>query len=79
MPSMSYCMFQNTALEMVQILSTMREADRPLKLSRDEQASYEVLVRQCQMFLQLHEGLTGEEIDLSDSCYDDTDFGYIDE
>jgi len=76
MPSMSYCMFQNTTLEMIQILSTMREADRPLKLSRDEQTSYEVLVRQCQMFLQLHEGLTGQEIDLSDACFDDSEFGY---
>jgi hypothetical protein len=39
MPSMSYCMFENTTLEMDQILNTLEEAlerGQDLKLSRDE-------------------------------------------
>jgi len=75
MPSMSYCMFQNTTLEMDQILDTLDEAfeeGRPLKLSSAEKQAYEQLIDQCQRFLELDEMMTGqdEEVDLSDSCYE---------
>jgi len=77
MPSMSYCMFQNTTLEMAQILNTLDEAfeeGRPLKLSADEKQAYEQLIDQCQRFLKLDKLMAqDEEVDLSDSCY-----GYID-
>ena len=78
MPSMTYCMFENTTREMDQILNTLDEAfeeGRQLKLSADEKLAYEQLIHQCQRFLKLDELMTGqdEEVDLSDSCY-----GYID-
>ena len=78
MPSMTYCMFQNTSSEMDQILNSLDEAfeeGRQLKLSADEKLAYEQLIHQCQRFLKLDELMTGqdEEVDLSDSCY-----GYID-
>ena len=78
MPSMSYCMFENTSGEMDQILNSLDEAfeeGRQLKLSADEKLAYEQLIHQCQRFLKLDELMTGqdEEVDLSDSCY-----GYID-
>lgn len=75
MPSMSYCMFQNTTLEMDQILDTLEaalEEGRPLKLSRDEQYAYDRLVLQCKRFLRFQD-LKAEEVDLSDSCYIDAD------
>jgi len=78
MPSMTYCMFENTTLEMDQILDTLEEAleeGRPLKLSADEKQAYEQLIDQCQRFLKLDEMMAqdeeDEEVDLSDSCYDD--------
>ena len=79
MPSMSYCMFQNTTLEMDQILNTLEAgvlgtlAD--LKLRGSERDAFFQLAEQCQKFLALAEGLDGptEEVDLSDSCYDDAD------
>jgi len=77
MPSMSYCQFQNTTLEMDQILDTLDEAleeGRQLKLSTDEKQAYEQLIDQCQRFLKLDKLMAqDEEVDLSDSCY-----GYID-
>jgi len=79
MPSMSYCMFQNTSLEMDQILDTLDEAfeeGRQLKLRSDEKQAYEQLIHQCQRFLKLDELMASEpdeEVDLSDSCYDDAD------
>jgi hypothetical protein len=75
---MTYCMFENTTLEMDQILDTLEEAleeGRPLKLSADEKQAYEQLIDQCQRFLKLDEMMAqdeeDEEVDLSDSCYDD--------
>ena len=80
MPSMSYCMFQNTSLEMDQILDTLDEAfeeGRQLKLRGEEKSAYERLIHQCHRFLKLDELMAqdeeDEEVDLSDSCY-----GYID-
>ena len=77
MPSMSYCMFQNTTLEMDQILNTLEEAGTlaGLKLRGYERDAFFQLAEQCKQFLALAEELDGpaEEVDLSDSCY-----GYID-
>jgi len=75
MPSMSYCMFENTTLEMDQILNTLEEAlerGQDLKLSRDEQYAYDRLVFQCKRFLRFQD-LTAEEVNLADSCYIDAD------
>ena len=75
MPSMSYCMFENTTLEMDQILNTLEEAlerGQDLKLSRDEQYAYDRLVFQCKRFLRFQD-LKDEEVNLSDSCYIDAD------
>ena len=75
MPSMSYCMFENTTLEMDQILNSLEEAlerGQDLKLSRDEQYAYDRLVFQCKRFLRFQD-LTAEEVNLADSCYIDAD------
>ena len=75
MPSMSYCMFQNTTAEMDQILDTLEEACTlaDLKLRGEEREAFFQLVEQCKQFLARAEELDGpvEEVDLSDSCYDD--------
>ena len=77
MPSMSYCMFQNTTLEMDQILGAMEESSTlaDLKLRGYERDAFFQLAEQCKQFLARAEELDGpaEEVDLSDSCY-----GYID-
>ena len=68
MPSMSYCMFENTTLEMDQILNTLEEAlerGQDLKLSRDERYAYDRLVYQCKRFLRFQD-LKNEEVDLDD-------------
>ena len=75
MPSMSYCMFENTTLEMDQILNTLEEAlerGQDLKLSRDEQYAYDRLVFQCKRLLRFQD-LKAEEVDLADSSYIDAD------
>jgi hypothetical protein len=75
MPSMSYCMFENTTLEMDQILNSLDEAlerGQDLKLSRDEQYAYDRLVFQCKRFLRFQD-LKAEEVNLADSCYIDAD------
>lgn len=84
---MSYCMFENTTIEMDQILETMEEATNmeDLNLNRSEKAAFDRLVDQCQAFLKQGQRLAvaewlleaseelDEALDLSDSCY-----GYID-
>ena len=77
MPSMSYCMFENTSIEMDQILGTLDEAfeeGTSLKLRGAEKSAYERLIHQCQRFLKLHELMTGD--DVTDA--DDTEYGYVD-
>lgn len=72
MPSMSYCMFENTVLEMDQILNTMKDAStfKDLKLRGSERDAFFELVQLCEQFLAYAEELDGpEEVDLSDSCY----------
>jgi hypothetical protein len=68
-------MFENTTLEMDQILNTLEEAlerGQDLKLSRDEQYAYDRLVFQCKRFLRFQD-LKAEEVNLADSCYIDAD------
>jgi hypothetical protein len=68
-------MFENTTLEMDQILNSLEEAlerGQDLKLSRDEQYAYDRLVFQCKRFLRFQD-LTAEEVNLADSCYIDAD------
>ena len=77
MPSMTYCMFENTSIEMDQILNTLDEAFEEgtfLKLRGEEKCAYERLIHQCQRFLKLDSMLpSDEEVDLADSCYIDAD------
>lgn len=82
MPSMSYCMFENTTLEMNQILATMDEAESmdELDLNSYEQEAFSRLVKQCQKFLDEAERLgcaetrrdaDGEYICMADPRYAD--------
>ncbi len=54
MPSMSYCMFENTVNEFDQVLGAMEEAIRPvdLELSSSEDAAIHDLRDACQAFLE---------------------------
>ena len=53
--NMSYCMFQNTALEMRHCLESMDAAETlaELDLSRDEKRSYDLMREFCQNFLDI--------------------------
>ena len=76
MPSMSYCMFQNTTLEMDQILNTLEETNRiaGFKLRGYERDAFFQLAEQCKQFLAL-----AEELDSPvEPEEDDTKYGYID-
>ena len=75
MPSMSYCMFENTSNEMDQILNSLDEAFEygyTLKLRGEEKSAYERLIHQCQRFLKLDEMMRN----LPET--DDTEYGYVD-
>jgi hypothetical protein len=75
MPSMTYCMFENTSSEMDQILNSLDEAfeeGTSLKLRGEEKSAYERLIHQCQRFLKLDEMMRN----LPET--DDTEYGYID-
>jgi len=75
MPSMSYCMFENTSSEMDQILNSLDEAfeeGTSLKLRGEEKSAYERMIHQCQRFLKLDEMMRN----LPET--DDTEYGYID-
>ena len=75
MPSMSYCMFENTSIEMDQILGTLDEAfeeGTSLELRGEEKSAYERLIHQCQRFLKLDEMMRN----LPET--DDTEYGYVD-
>lgn len=76
MPSMSYCMFQNTTLEMDQILGAMEESSTlaDLKLRGYERDAFFQLAEQCRNFLALAEELGGP----AEPEEDDTKYGYID-
>ena len=53
MPSMSYCMFENTTLEMNQILGAMEDAESfaDLNLNEYERVAFFQLMRQCAKFI----------------------------
>ena len=75
MPSMTYCMFENTSNEMDQILNSLDEAFEygyTLKLRGEEKSAYERMIHQCQRFLKLGEMMRN----LPET--DDTEYGYID-
>ena len=75
MPSMTYCMFENTSSEMDQILNSLDEAFEygyTLKLRGEEKSAYERMIHQCQRFLKLDEMMRN----LPET--DDTEYGYVD-
>ena len=53
MPSMSYCMFENTTLEMDQIIDKVADAESfaDLNLSEYERPAFFLLMGQCAEFL----------------------------
>ena len=61
-PNMSYCMCNNTALALRQILDAMQE-EGPMflrEMSRDERRSYQELFNLCEDFLTASEELQEE-------------------
>jgi hypothetical protein len=71
MSNMSYCQFENTSLDMRQLLNTMAEAidkGKSLKLSETEDRAYQALLTQCEDFVRMNEDLedgsdNGEDFD----------------
>jgi len=59
MASMSYCMFENTELEMSQVVSNMRESNtwEDLDLNSYEDASKESLYVLCKRYMEEFERL----------------------
>ena len=59
MPSMSYCMFENTSLEMQQIVDTMEEAMtwEDLDLNKYENRARKRLYDLCESYLNLYSNL----------------------
>lgn len=65
MPSMSYCMFENTSTEMEQVLDAMREARSldDLDLNTYEQEGFHTLYNQAKFFIRAYERLTEESLE----------------
>ena len=63
MANMSYCMFQNTSMDLRDCVETMREAyDLPeLDLSKEELSSLKWMRRLCEEFLEESERLLNAE------------------
>lgn len=63
MPSMSYCMFENTETELGQCVGAMEEAETmaDLDLNQYEQAAFKRMWRLCRDFLAEHERLLNTE------------------
>ena len=59
MPSMTYCMFENTSAEMEQVLDAMREARdiEDLDMNTYEQLAFHVLYNQAKFFVRTYERL----------------------
>lgn len=59
--NMSYCQFENTSTDLSQLLSVLSEAvnnkSGQLKLSDSEKRAYQILIQQCEDFLQLSENI----------------------
>jgi hypothetical protein len=62
MPSMSYCMFENTASDMNQVLEAMREASdiEELDLNEYEQEGFRDLYAYAKQYIAQYERLAGE-------------------
>lgn len=56
MPSMSYCMFENTAKELNQVVRAMSEADtwEDLDLNEYENRAKETLYNLCQNYIEAY-------------------------
>ena len=65
MPSMSYCMFENSANEMQQVVSSMEDARdiEDLDLSEYEQDGMRDLYKYCKRFLKEYSRLANEFIE----------------
>lgn len=65
MPSMSYCMFENTANEMNQVLNKMSESDSidDLDMNEYEQRAFRDLYEQCQEYIVRYRELAAEFIE----------------
>ena len=63
MPSMSYCMFENTAAELDQCIEAMENAEsiEELDLNQYEQQAFYAMFRKCRDFLAEHERLLSKE------------------
>ena len=65
MPSMSYCMFENTSGEMSQVLNKMRDARDidDLDMNEYEQRAFRDLYEQCQEYIVRYRELAAEFIE----------------
>lgn len=65
MPSMSYCMFENTSAEMEQVLNAMREARSmdDLDLNTYEQEGFHALYNQAKFFIRAYERLAEKSLE----------------
>ena len=64
MPSMSYCMFENTTIEMNQCVGSMIDAGTidDLDLNEYEQSAFQLMYEQCKRYITEYERLAGEFI-----------------
>ena len=65
MPSMSYCMFENTSNEMGQVLDKMSESHdiEDLNFNEYEQRAFRNLYEQCQEYIARYRELATEFIE----------------
>ena len=65
MPSMSYCMFENTSSGMNQVLNKMSESSNidDLDMNEYEQRSFRDLYEQCQEYITRYRELAAEFIE----------------
>lgn len=65
MPSMSYCMFENSSNELNQCVGRMIEADtiEDLDLNEYEQSAFRLMYEMCQRYVTEFERLSEEFID----------------
>lgn len=73
MPSMSYCLFENTAGELGRCVARMEEAGslQSMKLNEYELRAFKSMFRIARDFLAEHERLlNAEAVDLSDKCFE---------
>lgn len=65
MPSMSYCMFENTSGNMNQVLNKMSESHDidDLDMNEYEQRAFRSLYEQCQEYIARYRELAAEFID----------------